>query len=133
VSFTSDSSDSLLRRVILLDAAASGGMGLLFAAASLPLSRPLGLPPALLLGAGLFLVPFTAFLVWLARRPVLPRSLVAALVAGNALWAAASFAIIPAGLVAPTTLGAIAVYGQAAAVVVLATLEYGGLRRLRTA
>ncbi|HKA56992.1 MAG TPA: hypothetical protein VKD28_00095 [Gemmatimonadales bacterium] len=121
--------DNLLRRALLLDATASGSMGALFALLSRPLSALLGLPAGLLHWVGLFLIPFAAFLVWLARRPLVPPSLVYSVIIGNVLWVVGSAAIIPTGMVSPSPLGTVVVLAQAVAVVVFASLEYSGMRR----
>ena len=60
-----------LKRALLLDAVASGTMGLLLAVAAAPLSPVLGLPLNLARYVGVFLVPFAAMLVWLATLAVL--------------------------------------------------------------
>ena len=127
------SSHPSLRRALLVDAAASGTMGLAFAMASRPVSGLLGLPAVILFWVGLFLVAFAGFLIWLARRPSMPRSLVGAVVVGNLLWVAGSLAILPAGLVDLTGLGVAVVLVQAAAVAGFAAIEYGGLRQLQPA
>ena len=127
------SSNPLLRRALLVDAIASGSMGLAFSIASRPLSNLLGFPAPALFWVGLFLVAFAGFLIWLARRPQVSRPLVAAIVAGNLLWVVGSLALLPAGLVELTGLGVGVVLGQAAAVAVFAAVEYGGLRQLQPA
>lgn len=127
------SSNLLLRRALMVDAVASGSMGLAFSTASQPLSDLLGFPAPALFWIGLFLVAFAGFLIWLARRPQVPRLLVVAIVLGNLLWVVGSLAILPAGLVELTGLGVAVVLGQAAAVAVFAAVEYGGLRQLQTA
>ena len=127
------SSSPLLRRALLVDATASGTMGLAFASASRSLAGLLGFPAAALFWVGFFLVAFAGFLIWLARRPRMPRLLVVAVVVGNVLWVAGSLALLPAGLVDLTGLGVAVVLGQAAAVAVFAAVEYGGLRQLQPA
>ena len=62
---TSVANSTFLRRVLLVDATASGGMGVLFLLAAGPMESLLGLPATLLRGVGLFLIPFAGFLVWL--------------------------------------------------------------------
>ena len=119
-----------LRHALLVDAAASGGMGLLLAVGHRFLANVLGLPAGLLFWAGLFLVPFAAFLVWVARKTAIPQGLVRFIVAGNVLWVIASIAIAPAGIVEPTGLGLAFLIAQAAAVIVFVILEYRGLRQM---
>lgn len=122
-------SSAHLRKALVIDAAASGGMGLGLLLAGRSLAAPLGLPPALLSWSGAFLVPFALFLVWLSRRPAIPRPVILTVIIGNALWIAASAAILLTGWVAPTTAGLVLVIGQALAVAVFVDLEYAGLKR----
>ena len=133
MSFNTSSSNPALRRALRVDAAASGTMGLAFAIASRPVSGLLGIPAAVLFWVGLFLFAYAGFLIWLARRPGMPRSLVLAVVVGNLLWVAGSLAILPAGLVELTGLGVAVVLAQAAAVAGFAAMEYDGLRQLQPA
>lgn len=119
-----------LRRVLLVDAVSCAGMGALLLAAAAPLSGVLGLPVALLQGAAAILLPFAAFVAWLARRAAMPRAAVWAVVAINALWVVESVAVLFVGWTHPTALGVAFVLMQAAFVAVLAELEAIGLRRL---
>jgi len=116
-----------LRRALLVDAAASGTMGLVMLLAASPLESLFGLPTSLLRPVGLFLIPFAAFLVWLAQRADSLRGLVRAVVVGNILWVLASVLLLVSGLVTPTAIGTLFVLAQAAAVVVFAALEYRAL------
>jgi len=93
----------------------------------------LGLPQPLLFWAGLFLLPWSAFLFALSRRAELSRLLLIDVIAINGLWVVASVAILVAGLVTPNVLGIAFLLVQAAAVAVLAELQFMGLRRGRLA
>ena len=117
-----------LRRVLLLDATASGGMGVLFLVAGDSLGSVLGLPLNLVRSVGVFLVPFGMFLVWVATRRYSLPAITRAIVIGNVLWVIASVWLLVSGLVKSTLLGGAFVLAQAAAVVVFAALEYRGLR-----
>lgn len=120
-----------LRQALLVDATASGLTGALMIAGAGLLADPLGLPTVLLREAGLILVPYVAFvLIVAARNPIAPRA-VWTVIACNALWTAASFAILAGGFVAPTTLGTLFVAGQALAVAALGGLQYLALRGAR--
>jgi len=122
-----------LRNVLAVDAAmslAAGAMSLLGASLLAPL---LGLPQPLLFWAGLFLLPWSAFLFALSRRAELSRLLLVDVIAINGLWVVASVAILVAGLVTPNVLGIAFLLVQAAAVAVLAELQFMGLRRGRLA
>jgi hypothetical protein len=118
-----------LRRALLLDATASGAMGLLLVIAAGPLEDLMGLPTALLRYAGVFLLPFAGLLIWVATRAVAAVGLVMAIAIGNVLWVVASIALLLSGLVQPTVLGEVFVLVQAAAVLLFAYLEYAALRR----
>ncbi|AYF89197.1 MULTISPECIES: hypothetical protein [unclassified Pseudomonas] len=119
----------MLRRALQADALASGAMGLLLTLAAGPLEELLGLPRALLLGAGIGLLPFALALGWLANRQALRRGWIWAVLAINAVWVIDSLSLLALGWVEPTLLGKVFVIGQAVAVAVLAELEFFGLRR----
>ncbi|MFC4859543.1 hypothetical protein ACS8MQ_00155 [Pseudomonas sp. MAHUQ-62] len=119
----------MLRRALQADALASGAMGLLLTLAAGPLEELLGLPRALLLGAGIGLLPFALALGWLANRQTLRRGWIWAVLAINAVWVIDSLSLLALGWVEPTLLGKVFVIGQAVAVAVLAELEFFGLRR----
>ncbi len=67
---------SFLRRVLFADAAVSAAVGLLMALGATPLAPLLGLSSQLLVIAGLALLPYAAYLVWLATRRTVPRAAV---------------------------------------------------------
>ena len=119
----------LLRRALLLDAIVSGATGALLWLGAAPLSDLLGLPHALLTGAGLFCVVYAGGLAVLARRPAVPRAIALTVVAGNGAWVAASLWLTVSGLVAPTPLGTAFVLTQAAAVMAFAVLQWIGVTR----
>jgi hypothetical protein len=136
--FTLDTADAdagdrerLLRRSLQLDAAASGGLGVLLAAAGAVLDGPLGIPAAVLVPVGGLLVLYGAALWLLGMRPRLSRPAVKVVVAGNLVWVAASILAAVAGWWSPTTLGTVLVIAQAAAVALFAELQLTGLRRAR--
>ena len=118
-----------LRRVLVLDAFASGATGLLAIVASGFLSWLLDLPAGLLLGAGLLLVPYVLFVIYTATRSEIASAAVTLIIVANALWALASVAVLLSGWVAPNALGVAFVLVQAAVVALLGELQYVGLRR----
>jgi hypothetical protein len=126
-------STTFLRRILALDAASCALLGLLLSLDSASLSPLFGLGERLLFGAGLLLLPLAAFIVWLASRPAPPSLLVWVVIVGNLAWTAESFLLIATESGRITPLGTAFVAGQAAAVLVVALLEYTGLRRMRTA
>jgi hypothetical protein len=124
-----DHSSSFLRRALLLDALASGATGLLLIVGAGLLEGLLGLPAALLRGAGLVLVPYVAFVILTGTRAAIPQPAVWAIIAANVLWAAASALLLVSGWVAPTAPGYAFVIGQAVVVALLGELQYVGVRR----
>lgn len=118
-----------LRRVLIVDALASAASGALMALGAGPLAAALALPEDLLRYAGIALLPFAALVGYLATRATLPRAAVGAVIAANALWVVESLWLLASGWLAPTALGIAFVLAQAAAVALLAELEYLGLRR----
>jgi hypothetical protein len=117
-----------LRRVLLLDAAASGAMGILLLVGASFLAQPLGLPAALLRWTGLILVPFAAGLIWTANHPNISRGSVRAIVILNVLWAIGTPLLLLTSWVSPTLVGELFVLVQAAAVAGFALLEHRASR-----
>lgn len=122
--------DTFLRRVLVLDAATSGLMAIALLAGADALSPLLGLPKSLLIGTAAVLVPFAALVLWIATREALPRAGAWIVIGLNALWVADSVLLLFTDWVAPAALGTAFVLAQAAAVAVLAELEFVGLKRM---
>ncbi|KQZ57538.1 MULTISPECIES: hypothetical protein [unclassified Lysobacter] len=122
-------SSHLLRRATQLDAVATAAVAALLIAAAAPLSQWLHLPQNLLLGAGLLLVPYVAFLGWLLSRERISTAQAWAMIAINACWVIDSVLLLVSGWVSPNALGVAFVVAQALAVAVFAELQYFGLRR----
>lgn len=120
---------TFLRRVLLVDAATCVAMGSLLSLGSGALSPLLELPSLLLQYTGLSLLPIAAFMAWIATRTTLSRPGVWTVIAGNALWVAGSAVLLISGWVSPNLLGGTFVIAQAITVVLLAELEYVGLRK----
>ena len=118
-------SSPLLRNVLIVDAAFSGAAGVTLAAAAGPFAAMSGLPHALVLGVGVFLMPYALVVgsLGLCALPAAARLVVA----GNALWVAASLAAL--AQTQPTSFGVVAVVGQAVVVAALAAGQAVGLRR----
>lgn len=115
---------SFLRWILLIDAATCVAMGLALALGAEILSDPLGLPAPLLHYSGLALLPIAAYIAWVATRKDPPSLAIAIVVAGNALWIAASVVLLASGWVSPSPLGSLFVIAQALAVALLDVLEY---------
>ena len=123
------SSPRFLRNVLLADSAsclATGALQVVFTGALADLLR---LPPMLLQATGWFLLAYAALVGFVALRTPVPRALVWLFVAGNFGWAAACIALLAAAPFSPTVLGEAWVIAQAVTVVVLAELQWTGLRR----
>lgn len=118
-----------LRRVLQADAASCLACGALQLAAPVSLSGLLGLPQPLLQATGVFLVGYALVLAWIALRPQLPRPLVALFAAGNVAWAIGCGAAL--ALWQPTAPGIAWIVLQGVTVLVLAELQWMGLRATR--
>jgi hypothetical protein len=125
-----NTSHTVLRRVLALDAVASGAMGLGLAAFAPLLAGVLGLPSELLRESGLILLPWAAFIGFLASRQQPSRIAVWSVIALNALWVVDSIVLLATGWVEPTALGLAFVIVQAVVVGVFAELEFLWLRRI---
>lgn len=119
----------LLRRTLGFDAATCAAMGVAMTAGALPLAGITGLPPALLVIAGIILFPVAGLMAWLARRDSAPSPMVWLVIGGNAGWVAASVILLLSGWVKPTLLGELFVVAQALGVAGLTVLEVLGYRR----
>lgn len=119
----------LLRRALVADASISLVAGFAMTLGADLLQGWLQLPVPLLLAAGLALFPWAGFLMWLARRPVVPSAAVWAVIAINALWIVESAWVALGGSFAPNAWGQAFIAAQALGVLVLLELEFMGLRR----
>ena len=119
---------SFLRRVWWADAAVSAVVGAAMALAAAPLGELIGIAPRLLAVAGVSLVPYAAFLAWLATRAAVPRAAAWTPVLLNVVWAVDCVALAMLQADAGRLLvGFVAV--QVVTVLTFAELEAGGLRR----
>jgi hypothetical protein len=123
-------SDLYLRRILYIDAATCIATGLLLTIGAGLIAQITAIPASVSLFAGLSLFPVALFIGFVATRKVLMPALVWLVILGNAAWVAASLWLILGGAVAPNAWGIAFILGQAAAVALLAELEYFGLRRL---
>jgi hypothetical protein len=122
-------SSTLLRGALLADAIISGAMALLLAIAAAPLADLLALPEPFLRETGLLLIPYALFAGYLGSRARLPAAMAWLVIAGNAVWTLASFALLLGNWLSPNLLGELFIAAQAIAVGVLAELQYLGTRR----
>ena len=119
---------NFLRHLLLADGASCLAIGGALALGAGFVADWLGLPAGLLRAAGLVLLPFAAFVLFAARRPILSRSDVRLIIGCNAAWVAGSVLLLIGGFAAPTALGIAFVIAQAAVVAIMAELEAMGLR-----
>lgn len=118
-----------LRRVLLADAVVSGATGLLIFFGAGFLADLLQLPEALLRSAGLFLLPYSALVAYIATRVSAPHWSVWLVIIANVLWAVDSIILLLTGWVSPNALGYTFVIAQALIVAAFAEAEYAGLRQ----
>lgn len=119
--------DALLRFAITVDGAVTGVTGVALAPLAWALAGPLGLPPAALLGAGLFFAVYGAAVLYLGTRPTINRRGAVAVVVINLVSVLDSLLVAVLG--GPTTLGAVVLVALAVAVAAIAGLQTLGLRR----
>lgn len=120
---------SLLRTALWFDALSVAGLGLLLLLLAGLLEPLFGIDAGFMRAVGALLMPFAAFLAWTASRDRIPRAAVLWIVALNALYVAASFAILLVGVLQPTVLGTVFVIAQALIGGAVAVVEWVGLQR----
>src|SRR3954452_17774538 len=86
----------LLRVALELDAAVTAASGVAYLAGFALLDGVLGLPEALLIGVGAFLLAYAAFVARLAGAARPNRAAVTAVIAANAVWALDSVLLLAA-------------------------------------
>ncbi len=122
-----------LRRVLAFDALSGAGTGALQLGLTGLLSTWLGLPEALLQGSGLAIFGFVALAGWLALQTEPPRAALAIIVVCNFAWVLGCVALAFGGAPGVTGLGVAYLLFQAVVVLILAELQWLGLRRQRPA
>lgn len=123
-------STQFLRRVLAADAICAGGMALMLLVLSAPIASLAMLPQELLREAAIVLIPFVAFVGWLAMREKPARAAVWAVIALNAIWVIQSALLLLTGWIQPNALGYAFVVAQAVVVGTFAELEWLALRKL---
>lgn len=124
-----DSSDSLLRFAIRVDATACAGLGLLVAMAADPLSRLSGLSAVSEWIAGAALAAYGVGLYVMAAVPFV-RKVGIGIVVANVTFAVAAVGVLAAGMLPLTSAGVVMMLGTVAATLGLAYVQYLGVRRL---
>ncbi|MFF3928153.1 hypothetical protein [Streptomyces hirsutus] len=118
---------SVLRRLLVLDAAVTGVNALAYLSLSGPLGRFLGVGSGLLAGLGAFLAVYAAAVGLLASRRHSPAFGVRAVVEVNLAWAVVSCAALVLWL-EPSTAGAVWAVLQALVVAGFALLQHRSLK-----
>jgi len=119
-----------LRKILFADAATSAACCLLLSFCAGILAPLLGLSDVLLRVAGLSLLPFAAFVAYLATSGSSSRAAVWAVILCNAVWVIDSLLLLVGGWAQPTFLGYAFVAAQALVVGIFAELEFIALRRI---
>ena len=122
-------SPRFLRNVMLADAASCLATGALQLAFTGTLAQLLHLPAPLLVETGIFLVAYAAAAAFVGMRDPVPRGWVRLFAIGNFGWAIGCVLLLSFGGFAPSALGIAWVLAQAACVVVLAELQWMGVRQ----
>lgn len=118
-----------LSAALVIDALVSGVAAAVFIAGSFVLAGFLGLPPALMLWAGIAIVPWVAGLLLISRQSRVSRTLIWTIIVANLAWVAASLYVAFGPAIAPTLAGKVFVVAQAVAVALFAELQALGLKR----
>ncbi len=122
-----------LRRVFAFDALSGAATGALQLGLTGLLAQWFGLSASLLQGSGIAIFAFVALAGWLALQSAPPRLALGALVIGNFAWAIGCLALAFGGAPGVTGLGVAYLVFQAGVVLILAELQWMGLRRQRLA
>jgi hypothetical protein len=128
-----DDPTRLLRIALRVDALGSAAFGVLGLVAGPLLEDMLGTPMALLWPVSVGLLAWGAGLWLVASRPLISASAVWTIIVLNLAWVAISVVALAAGWFALTQLGVVFVLTQAAAVALIADVEFVGLRKARFA
>ncbi len=126
-------SPRFLSRVMWVDAVSCAATGALQLVLLNGMARLTGLPVPLLLATGTFLLAYAAAAAWMASRALPPRRLIGLVIAGNFAWAVGCVALLATAGSAIAAPGWAWVLAQALTVVVLAELQWVGLRQSRHA
>lgn len=118
----------LLKFALYADAAGTVALAILQLLLPSLLTELLSLPSDLLMESGIFMVGYSAMLVWLARLRRVWAVAVQFIVIGNVGWAIACLVLAETAIVSPSVPGVAYLLFQAVAVLLFAALEWAGLR-----
>jgi hypothetical protein len=124
-----DSTDSLLRFAMRLDATVTGLAGLMIAAAADPLSSLTGLSSIAAYGLGAFFVLYGLVVFVLAAAPDLRRAGIG-LVIANVAFTVAAVVVVAADALPLTSTGIAASLASGVYTALIGYLQYLGVRRL---
>jgi hypothetical protein len=122
--------DSFLRFALRLDAVITGAMGIVAAAITPQLSSLSGLSTGTEYALSAFFIVYGLTVFGLSLLPSVRRAGVAVIVA-NLLYTAAAVIVVLAGVWPLTTTGVMFTLGSGVYTLVMADLQYFGLRRMR--
>ena len=122
--------DSFLRFALRLDAVISGLMGVVGVALAPWIAEQSGTTPAFEYTLSALFIAYGVAVVALSRRPSVRQTGVACSI-GNLVYTAASVIMVLAGVFPLTTTGIVATLGSGVFTLVMADLQYLGLRRIR--
>lgn len=115
---------SPLRRVLVVDAMATGAAGLLMLAGGGFLDDRLDLSTALLRWAGLILIVYAGLVWWVGMRPVIPRVPIAAFITINIAWGIGCLVLLAGDRVDPSGLGVAFILAHVAVVTIVAAAQW---------
>jgi hypothetical protein len=124
-----DSTDSLLRFAMRLDATLTGLTGLLIAAAADPISSMTGLSSISEYGLGAFFVLYGLVVFTLAALPDLRRAGIGVVIA-NVIFTVAAVVVVAADALPLTETGIAATLASGVYTALIGYLQYLGVRRL---
>jgi hypothetical protein len=124
-----DSTDSLLRFAMRVDATLTGLAGLLIAAAADPLSSSTGLSSLTEYGVGAFFVLYGLVVFSLAAAPDLRRAGIGVVIA-NVLFTVAAVVLVATDALPLTSTGVTATLAGGVYTALIGYLQYLGVRRL---
>lgn len=128
---TAPNSPLSTRRLLQLDAGLCLASGLGLAAFAGPVAVLTGIPAAVGLPIGLFLLAWGAWIAYVSARPTVSRRATQLVIGVNVAWVLASLAVLFGGLLPLTTFGWWFVLAQAVAVDLIAVVQWLALRRAR--
>jgi hypothetical protein len=125
-----DSTDSLLRLALRVDAIASGLMGIAGVAMAPMIAEVSGTTTAFEYAVGALFIAFAIGVFTLAAKPSVRQTGIV-VAAGNAVYTVASVVFVLAGVFPLTTTGVVATLAVGVYTLVMAELQYQGVRRIK--